>query len=308
MYVSICTYCNFLGDPHSIVKGNVINGLFDGFIQTHPHTYHVERASKYFDSHQTFHSVMYRSVDAKVPNKAAGCGASGAILDKLQAMQATARPTQEGHIVYGKRNKRQVTISDRKYCPMLIAADHLYLSNIGGGKVSATMSELVAVMSEVQTIFQTTDFNNDGTADGIVPLIARMQILDQTDPGYRFGSTLIGVNDYLDIWSQQNHEQFCLALLMTYRDFDKGILGLAWVAEAAGGNRGGICEDKVTITVGPRYLNSAIVTALNFNQRQPRSVTVTTVAHELGHNFGSPVSLSTPLWTLITLIVMQRLP
>lgn len=221
----------------------------------------------------------------------AGCGASGVVLEKLKEIQAKARPTKENNIIYGKRNKRQVTVGDKKFCPMLIAADHLYLSNIGGGDMSTATSELVAVMSEVQTIFQSTDFDNDGTADGIVPLIARVEILDQSEPGYRFSSPNIDVNNYLDIWSQVNHEQFCLSLLLTYRDFANGVLGLAWVAQPPGGNRGGICERMVNLNVGPRFLNTAIVTLLNYGQRQPRGVTVITVAHEIGHNFGSPVSM-----------------
>ena len=37
-----------------------------------------------------------------------------------------------------------------------------------------------------------------------------------------------------------------------------------------------------------RNLNTAIVTLLNFGQLQPRGVSIVTMAHEWGHNFGSP--------------------
>ena len=86
---------------------------------------------------------------------------------------------------------------------------------------------------------------------------------------------------------QVDHTGFCLALLLTYRDFSGGALGLAWVAQPPGGNPGGVCEQRVRISAGERSLNSAIVTFVNFGRRQPRAVTVVTIAHELGHNFGS---------------------
>ena len=130
--------------------------------------------------------------------------------------------------------------------------------------------------------------------DNIIPSIARVEILNQSDPGYRFSAGITNVNTFLDLWSQEDQTEFCLALLLTYRDFANGVLGLAWVAEPAGGNRGGICEGRVRLQVGERSLNTAIVTYLNYGQRQPRPVTVITITHQLGHNFGSPVSLSLP--------------
>ena len=277
-------------DPHSSIKGHIINGLFDGVVVSNGVDYHIEHASKYFATEQTFHSVMYRAHDVIVP-EAVGCGAKGAVLERLTATQARARPTREDPVLYGRdRYRRLVTSNGNRFCQVLVAADHTFLNAIGGGDVSRAMAEMVTILTQVQNIFKVTDFDNDGTADGIVPLIARVEVLDQNDPGYDFASENIGVESFLDIWSRRNHEQFCLALLFSYRDFAGGVLGLAWVASPPGGNRGGICENRVTLNIGPRYLNTAIVSMLNYGQRQARSVTVITTAHGLGHNFGSLVS------------------
>ena len=36
----------------------------------------------------------------------------------------------------------------------------------------------------------------------------------------------------LEINSEENHDDVCLAYVFTYRDFADGVLGLAWVGEA----------------------------------------------------------------------------
>ena len=62
------------------------------------------------------------------------------------------------------------------------------------------------------------------------------------------------------------------------------------------GASGGICEKYKTYTenIGGRQvqtkrsLNTGIITFVNYNSRVPPKVSELTLAHEIGHNFGSP--------------------
>lgn len=98
---------------------------------------------------------------------------------------------------------------------------------------------------------------------------------------------------YLVQWSEINHDAYCLALLFTYRDFSDGALGLAWVAEPELDMPGGICSKKVLLKDEQKALsfNAALATLLNYGVRIPRKASVITVMHELGHSFGSVVSI-----------------
>ena len=116
--------------------------------------------------------------------------------------------------------------------------------------------------------------------------------VDKAEP---FCTPNVDVSNFLNLHSKDNHEDFCLAYVFTYRDFTGGTLGLAWVASASGAS-GGICETYKRYTeningvhhTAKRSLNTGIITFVNYNSPVPPKVSQLTLAHEIGHNFGSP--------------------
>ena len=48
----------------------------------------------------------------------------------------------------------------------------------------------------------------------------------------KFCSNNIDVHNFLNLNSLQDHSEFCLAYIFTYRDFTQGTLGLAWVGSS----------------------------------------------------------------------------
>ena len=73
---------------------------------------------------------------------------------------------------------------------------------------------------------------------------------DQNLPSYLFGNTNFpSSSDFLDTWSRYDLDAYCLAMLFAYREFDDGVLGLAWVA----GTGGNLKEGSHTSTAGISY-------------------------------------------------------
>lgn len=61
------------------------------------------------------------------------------------------------------------------------------------------------------------------------------------------------------------------------------------------GSSGGICEKSKLYSDGKRKsLNTGIITVQNYGSHVPPKVSHITFAHEVGHNFGSPVRTKNP--------------
>lgn len=219
------------------------------------------------------------------------------------------------------RNKRATRRDENKNtCSLYIQTDPLIWKHIREGfpehtdpkkenEVNEkTREEILSLIAHhvtaVNYIYRDTKFDGKSEHRNIKFEVQRIKIDDDSSckcahhhcgEMNQFCLENIDVSNFLNIHSLGNHEDFCLAYVFTYRDFTGGTLGLAWVASASGAS-GGICEKfkTYTETVGGLYqstkrsLNTGIITFVNYNSRVPPKVSQLTLAHEIGHNFGSP--------------------
>ncbi|CAL1300960.1 unnamed protein product, partial [Larinioides sclopetarius] len=178
-----------------------------------------------------------------------------------------------------------VAVDRRKStCLLYLQADHLFYQRMGSEE--ACIDAMTRHVQRVNSIYRTTDFDQDGRPDNISFLIKRIKVHTRPeDPDYRFVGSY-GVEKFLELFSEDDYDAFCLAYMFTYRDFEGGTLGLAWTGDLK--NAGGVCEKNGHYRGSLKSLNTGIITLLNYGKHVPPVVSHVTLAHEIGHNFGSP--------------------
>ena len=106
------------------------------------------------------------------------------------------------------------------------------------------MGQVAIHLNLMSSIFSGTNFTTfNGGVFITVPTVI-INLAQEPD----FADNFIGVEAYLQRFSKIDHDEFCLAVKFTHRDFNDGVLGLAYVGQTQQGS-GGIC-DRFSGTAG----------------------------------------------------------
>ncbi|XP_052083708.1 disintegrin and metalloproteinase domain-containing protein 10-like [Mytilus californianus] len=288
-------YTGKIDGERSHVFGTVTTtGHFEGQIQLRNDSFVIEKASRHNVTDQDTHTVIYNVKDVNIPKESHLCGLNGKntqpkpeLREKINthdSMDTDFKLRYTSGLIDKHRRYRRAVDPNKKICELYIQVDHtlFFRYNNATDDVIANINNHVMA---VNSIFNGVDFDSDNTPDSIGFSIKRIKIYDDpTAPGYKYSGNH-GVNSMLYLHSEENYDQFCLSYIFTYRDFDNGILGLAWTAEP--GTSGGLCSRYTLYTDGRLSLNTGIVTNLNYGNDVTTAVSYVTFAHEIGHNFGS---------------------
>uniref|UniRef100_A0A6Q2XAJ1 Disintegrin and metalloproteinase domain-containing protein 10 n=1 Tax=Esox lucius TaxID=8010 RepID=A0A6Q2XAJ1_ESOLU len=287
------------GEKETLTHGSVVDGRFEGFIKTHQGMYYVEPTERYIRAKDVpYHSVIYHEGDIHYPHKygsEGGC-ADHSVFERMRKYQASAveEPLKvKNHFGYRSRGygpvvlrKKRAAQIEKNTCQLFIQTDHLFFKFYGSRE--AVIAQISSHVKAIDSIYQRTDFQGIRNISFMVKRIRINTTSDERDITNPFRFPNIGVEKFLELNSEQNHDDYCLAYVFSDRDFDDGVLGLAWVGAPAGSS-GGICEKNKLYSDGKKKsLNTGIITVQNYASHVPPKVSHITFAHEVGHNFGSP--------------------
>lgn len=291
-------YTGYVDGEQSHVFGTITSsGHFEGQVQIYNNAYIIEKSSRHNYTDVNFHSVMYNVHDVLIPDHQTFCGIKNEF-EKLKLRTNTEDKTQpdDGNMHRDfklrytsddadkhKRHRRAID-PNKKICELYVQVDHklfFKFNNNTDDMIDHISNHVMAVNS----IYSSVDFDGDSTPDGIGFSIKRIKIHDDTTaPGYKYADNL-GVVSMLALHSEENYDSFCLSYIFTHRDFNDGILGLAWTADAE--SHGGLCSKYTRYTDGYKSLNTGVVSFLNYGTVVTTAVSYVTFAHEIGHNYGS---------------------
>ncbi|XP_033728427.1 ADAM 17-like protease isoform X2 [Pecten maximus] len=262
------------------------DGVLTASIVTADEVYFVEPARRYVPTAHNHTLIVYRKSDLIVTQDPWDGVMRNAKTSCKYQTNATVSQEEKGPIK--DRVKRAVDFGNRKYCRIILVADHYFYENIGHRSIIATQNYMIGVLDRVNTIYQATRWPDNSGVTGLGFEISKITIHLEPSEGdhYNQANRKTNMEDTLDVFSAEFFlNDACLVHLFTYTAFQHG-LGLAYIASWRSRDFGGICSStdydlKIAGNTGLTSLrNRAGKTVLTLQS------TITT-AHEFGHNWGS---------------------
>ncbi|KRT86861.1 hypothetical protein AMK59_2346, partial [Oryctes borbonicus] len=123
-------------------------------------------------------------------------------IDEIEIELANRTFTDASSLVFGRNvNKRAVIDPKKTTCMLYLQADHQFFQKYGTEE--ACIEVMTRHVQRVNSIYRSTDFNQDGKSDNITFMVKRIKVhtLDALkDPLYRFPNNY-GVEKFLELFS-----------------------------------------------------------------------------------------------------------
>ncbi|KJE92502.1 hypothetical protein CAOG_03458 [Capsaspora owczarzaki ATCC 30864] len=262
--------------------------------------YYIEPSHRHLREAHEFDHVIYRlsDVDLSAVDSDAESKAMSDLEDimirqgqttRAQLDQAKTSRLRTFHEAAGiRRSNMRRSIGPAKYCNLHMVADFKFYEQYMGSPASQApiMTKMMDLFNSEQAIY--TDPDNVLIDPEVVNFygfqIEHFSVFETATGVFAGAPSNEAVADYLNRFAGMDFSDVCLGTLFTHRDWS-GTLGLAYVAyPTLTGTPGGICQARS----GGKSTNAGLVTTLNFGSVVSAAVSQVTLAHEHGHNLGSP--------------------
>eukprot|EP00040_Diaphanoeca_grandis_P034899 m.218049 g.218049 ORF g.218049 m.218049 type:complete len:795 (-) comp33250_c0_seq3:266-2650(-) len=171
------------------------------------------------------------------------------------------------------------TTNKRCSCNVALVGDYEFYTGPNCNKhLEYGIQHMVNLVIGANKIYRQTNFDGMkglGFVVGSAQIFETRTAFGNPTPRYNYDSGSEFLNAVTDGLAN-NFTDMCSSMLFTHRDFQEGILGMAWVASNNG--FGGICD--------PRY-NCGFNTGINYGVEISPFVASLVFAHEIGHNCGA---------------------